>query len=186
VTLATLVAIILAFPVTVPVSASNPGSPEVYTKVDREQANGLTADEEYWLTYMREEEKLARDVYLYLYDKWQLRPFNNISKSEQRHMDSVKSLLDSYGIPDPAAGKEKGEFTNLELQKLYNELINQGSISLVEAIKVGIIIEETDIADLEEAISLTISDDIKTIYSNLLRGSQNHLKAFNSNLERHS
>jgi len=79
-------------------------------------------------------------------------------------------LLTLYGIPDPAADKDAGEFTNLELQDLYNKLTDQGSISMIEAIKVGITIEDTDITDLKEAISLTNSDDIRTVYSNLLRG----------------
>lgn len=180
------IAMVLVIPAAVPVSATSNGLPEINTVAATAKVNNLTADEEYWLTYMREEEKLARDVYLYLNDIWQLRSFDNISRSEQKHMDSVKSLLDSYGIADPAADKEKGEFTNPDLQALYNELIEQGSISLIEAIKVGILIEETDIDDLKEAISLTNNDDIKTVYSNLLRGSQNHLKAFTSNLSKHS
>ena len=38
------------------------------TSVGYVQAAGLTDEEIDWLTYMREEEKLARDVYLYLYE----------------------------------------------------------------------------------------------------------------------
>jgi hypothetical protein len=152
------------------------------SSVGNVQAVDLTATEKYWLTYMREEEKLARDVYLFLYDKWNSRIFTNISASEQTHMDAIKTLLVRYGIPDPAADKGQGEFTNQELQDLYNDLIQQGSISLVEALKVGVFIEETDISDLNEGIASTRRKDIKTVYSNLLQGSLNHLKAFVSNL----
>lgn len=155
------------------------------TSVCYAQADGLTDTEKSWLSYMREEEKLARDVYLFLYDKWQSRIFKNISGSEQTHMDAIKTLLDRYGIPDPAAGKGPGEFTNLELQALYNELILDGSVSLVDALHVGIFIEETDIDDLEAGIASTTHKDIKTVYSNLLGGSLNHLEAFNSNLARY-
>jgi hypothetical protein len=133
---------------------------------------------------MREEEKLARDVYIFLYEKWHSRVFNNISVSEQTHMDSIKTLLDRYGISDPAAGKGLGEFANDELQALYDQLILQGSVSLVEALEVGVVIEETDIADLNDGIASTARNDIKTVYSNLLQGSLNHLKAFVSNLAR--
>jgi len=55
-----------------------------------------------WLTYIREEEKLARDVYLYLYDMWGSSIFDNISVSEQAHMDAIKTLIDRYGLDDPA------------------------------------------------------------------------------------
>jgi hypothetical protein len=142
----------------------------------------LTTSEKYWLTYMREEEKLARDVYLFLYDKWGSRIFKNISASEQTHMDAIKTLLLRYGLPDPAAGNKRGEFDNSDLQALYFDLTVQGSISIVEAFEVGVLIEETDIDDLNAAMALTKRKDIKTVYSNLLQGSLNHLKAFVSNL----
>jgi hypothetical protein len=159
-----------------PVSADNVSGQN--TVINTINTASLTADEVHWLTYMREEEKLARDVYSFLYDKWKSRKFNNITNSEQKHMDSIKTLLETYNIPDPAATKAKGEFTNPELQSLYNTLITQGSTSLSEAFKVGVLIEETDIKDLKESISLTSRSDIQEIYSNLLRGSENHLRAF--------
>ena len=146
------------------------------------QVTPLTDEEVQWLTYMREEEKLARDVYLTLNDEWNMRIFSNIAASEQQHMDAVKTLLVRYGIPDPAAGTDQGEFRNTTLQELYDQLIQQGSISKVEALKVGVIVEETDIDDLNAAIATTTHKDIKTVYSNLLEGSLNHLDAFESQL----
>ena len=145
------------------------------------QAAGLTAAEKYWLTYMREEEKLARDVYLAMHAKWGAAIFANIAASEQRHMDAVKSLLDKYSLPDPASDDTPGVFTDT-FQALYNNLEAQGSVSLVEALKVGVFIEETDIADLNEGLASAKHKDIKTVYSNLLQGSLNHLKAFVSEL----
>ncbi|MDD1697160.1 MAG: DUF2202 domain-containing protein [Methanoregula sp.] len=142
----------------------------------------LTDDEKYWLTYLREEEKVARDVYLSFNDTWNLRIFKNIAASEQQHMDAIKVLLDRYSIPDPAADTGIGEFTNPDLQQLYDDLIQQGSISKAEAFKVGVIIEETDIDDLNEAIAAAGHNDIKTVYSNLLQGSLHHLDAFESGL----
>jgi len=44
------------------------------------------ADEVKWLRFMREEEKLARDVYLKLFDTWKLTVFSRIARSEQRHL----------------------------------------------------------------------------------------------------
>ena len=155
------------------------------TSVGYVKAAGLSDAEVSWLTYMREEEKLAKDVYLHLYGMWGSRIFKNISGSEQTHMDAIKTLLDRYEIPDPAAGKGQGEFSNPKLQSLYNELIQDGSVSLVDALEVGVFIEETDIDDLNAGIASTTHKDIKTVYSNLLQGSLNHLKAFNSNLARH-
>jgi hypothetical protein len=149
----------------------------------------LTAEEINWLTYIREEEKVARDVYRFLYDKWQSRIFKNISNSEQTHMDAVKTLLDRYGITDPVGqntdplGQDlEAVFFNQNLQAMYDELIDAGSVSLVDALEVGVAIEETDIADLTAAIASTTHNDIKTVYGNLLLGSLNHSDAFIANL----
>ncbi len=138
----------------------------------------LSEEERESILYMREEEKLARDVYLYLYDKWGLQVFQNIARSEQQHMDMVKVLIDRYGLEDPA--KERGIFTNPELQALYDELIERGSRSLEEALKVGALIEEVDIKDLKEWLSKVDNADIIQVYENLMRGSRNHLRAFTS------
>jgi hypothetical protein len=148
------------------------------------QTTSLTDMEKSWLTYMREEEKLARDVYLVLYAKWGIPVFSNIAKSEQTHMDAIRTLLDRYGLQDPAAGNASGVFVNQHLQELYTALIEQGNISAVEALRVGVEIEETDIDDLTSAIAATTTrrKDIKKVYTNLMNGSLNHLKAFVSNL----
>jgi hypothetical protein len=155
------------------------------TSIGNAQTSGLTAAETYWLTYMREVEKLARDVYIVQYDSWGSWVFSNISVSEQRHMDAIKNLLDRYGVPDPVGGNGLGVFTNPDIQSLYDDLIFQGSLSLVNALEVGVIIEETDIDDLYAALKSTKRRDIKKVYNNLLQASFNHLDAFNTNLARY-
>jgi hypothetical protein len=143
----------------------------------------LTAVEVEGLAFMREEEKLARDVYLRLYDRWGLRAFQNIAQSEETHMAAVADLIERYGLEDPAM-EEVGVFTNQELQALYDQLIEEGYRSLVDALCVGAAIEEIDILDLEERIEQTDHADIAQVYENLMKGSRNHLRAFVSNLER--
>jgi hypothetical protein len=141
-------------------------------------ASGLSSAEVADLQYMREEEKVARDVYTALAAKWsEATVFERIALSEQRHMDAVKATLDLYGISDPAAGKAPGEFTNAELQSLYDRLVAEGSVSLTAALGVGQTIEKTDIADLQEAMAATTNADLDRLFGNLLRGSQNHLQA---------
>lgn len=135
------------------------------------------------LQLMREEEKLAHDVYVELYEKWGLRVFDSIARSEQQHTDAVLNLLVRYGISDPAAGNGPGEFNNADLQALYDQLVVQGSQSVAEALKVGAAIEEIDILDLQESLAETNQADIKRVYNNLLAGSENHLRAFVSNLK---
>ena len=137
------------------------------------------------LLLMREEEKLARDVYIYLYDIWGQRVFSNISGSEQAHMDQVALLLDAYEIEDPIRNEsDYGVFTNEVLADLYQKLTTRGEASLEEAFAVGKAIEVLDIDDLEKLISETDEEAILMIYENLLKGSQNHLNAFERQLDR--
>ena len=89
------------------------------------KSNTLDATEASHLTFMREEEKLARDVYMVLYEKWGSRVFNNISQSEQRHMDAIKFLIEKYELTDPVQTDTPGSFVNEELQNLYNTLITR-------------------------------------------------------------
>ena len=144
----------------------------------------LTPDEIAGLTYMREEEKLARDVYMTLYEAWGRRIFSNIARSEQKHMDAVATLLDRYGIADPAAGNDVGQFTDPDLQALYDELVELGSQSLADALRVGVTIEQVDIDDLQQELATVEHQDIQRVYERLEQGSQNHLQAFESTLQR--
>jgi hypothetical protein len=136
------------------------------------------------LSYMREEEKLARDVYLALYEQWGIRIFQNIARAEETHMSAVADLLERYGLPDPAVDTAVGVFTNAELQALYDQLLEEGTLSLASALRVGALVEEVDIVDLETYIAQTGNEDVLRVYQNLLKGSQNHLRAFTSTLER--
>jgi hypothetical protein len=135
------------------------------------------------LTFLREEEKLARDVYLALYDTWQLPVFQNIATSEQQHMDAILNLLNTYGISDPAADTAHGEFVNPELQELYERLVERGNTSLLEALAVGGAIEEIDILDLEEQLNAGFPTDVQHVFERLLSGSYNHLRSFSRQYE---
>jgi hypothetical protein len=145
--------------------------------VDEEEP-GLSEQEIEGLIFMREEEKLARDVYAYLFDIWGHNTFGNIQDSEQKHMDSIKVLLDQFSLEDPVGDNDYGEFENQNLLDLYNDLIESGEASLVDALMVGAAIEEIDIIDIQEYIDLTDDPDIIRVYENLIKGSENHLNAF--------
>jgi len=142
----------------------------------------LTEAEKATLVLMREEEKLARDVYISMYDLWGAVVFSNISVSEQRHMDAILKMLVKYNIPDPAAGNTVGVFKNPDLQSLCDKLISQGRRSLLAAFSVGKTIEETDIRDLLKALDETTKTDLERVYGNLLNASYSHLRAFTSYL----
>ncbi len=143
----------------------------------------ISKDEKDGLLFMREEEKLARDVYTTLYEKWRLPIFTNISQSEQSHTEAVRTVLIKYDIGDPVLDNSTGKFINTDLAKLYTDLVAEGRTSEVEALKVGALIEDLDIKDLQERIAQTDNDDIKLVYQNLMKGSRNHLRAFVSQIK---
>ena len=138
----------------------------------------LSAAEQQTLGFMREEEKLARDVYQVLYKTYPLRPFANIAAAEQQHMDALKHLVQRYQMLDPVKTEQVGQFTDNSLTQLYQALIQRGQSSEIAALQVGALIEETDIQDLRKALANTQTPSLKQTYQNLLEGSYRHLQAF--------
>ena len=132
---------------------------------------------------MREEEKLARDVYLALGARYDHRTFNNIARSEQRHVDLMGAVAEAYALPAPAALDEPGVYENPDLSALHAQLMTAADVSLVAALGVGALIEETDIADLQRALEDAPPADVADVYTRLLGASQNHLRAFVRALE---
>ncbi|MDC7231453.1 MAG: DUF2202 domain-containing protein [Sphaerochaetaceae bacterium] len=137
------------------------------------------------LLYMAEEEKLARDVYLALYDMWGSRVFLNIANAEQQHMDAVSAIMNDKEIANPASTLVIGVFHNTEIAELYESLVAQGSTSIEEAFLVGAIIEDLDIYDLQRFIEASEDEVEIWVYNNLLRGSESHMRAFVRQLDRY-
>ncbi len=143
----------------------------------------LTEQEKSDLIFLRQEEKLAHDVYVYAYQKYAHFVFNNISNSEQTHIDNMTGLLSKYNVVDPAAGLANGVFADNELQVLYNQLIAKVDISLIDALVVGATIEDLDISDINRFYANTNKTDILRVYDVLNCGSRNHLRGFTGQLK---
>jgi hypothetical protein len=139
--------------------------------------DNLTTDQSDWLKFMHEEEKLAHDLYIAFSNDFTVPAFKNITRAEQNHMDAVLAILTSYSIEDRAS-TEAGVFNNPDLQALYNTLLVQGKISLVDALKVGALVEETDILDLARVYDMNPGEDLTALTEALMLGSRNHLRAF--------
>jgi hypothetical protein len=177
---------VLLFSVTVSFTSCNESNPVPATDLTSQDSSlpreDLSTDEINSLIFMREEEKLARDVYAVLYAKWKSNIFSNIGESEQTHMDVILQLLNKYNLPDPVGDNSAGIFDNTQLQELYNHLVEQGSTSMADAMQVGATIEDLDIFDLENAMIKIDNQDIRLVYESLTKGSRNHLRSFYSNI----
>jgi hypothetical protein len=143
----------------------------------------ISDEESKSLIHMREEEKLARDVYIAMFNKYGLRIFENISSSEQTHTDAILQLLTKYAIKDPVGVNAVGVFTDPGLQALYTSLVNSGNVSILEAYKVGATIEDLDLNDLKNDLLKVDNQDIILVYQMLSKGSRNHMRNFYSNLK---
>lgn len=146
----------------------------------------ISADRTNEISFLLEEEKLARDFYLEMTAEYDARVFKNISQSEQQHLEMMIDLAKKYGVEIPASisDDKRGVFANAKIQKMYDELMAEGEKSLTDALKAGAKIEETDIADLEKVIAANPDSEESELYGKLLSASHNHLRAFVKNLEK--
>jgi hypothetical protein len=170
---------------TVPQNGENTNTSNQYTQNETatEENSSISKSDAEGLIFTVEEEKLARDVYTYLYNRWHLNVFKNIMSAEQTHMDAVSALISKYNLDNPTDGEKAGAFQNEEIQHLYDSLTAEGSKSKEDALIVGAKIEEIDIRDIEDKISKTDNTNIQPVYRRLTSGSENHLRAFVSNLK---
>ncbi|MEY3045730.1 MAG: DUF2202 domain-containing protein [bacterium] len=142
----------------------------------------LNEAEEAGILQLREEEKLARDVYTLLEEKWGLSAFSQIKPSEQKHMDAVAKLINRYDLLDPAQ-ESIGIFENQKISSLFETLMTKGEQSEVDALQVGMTVEDVDIYDIDEILSKNDNQDIQVVFTNLRNGSIKHLQRFYTDLK---
>ncbi len=156
----------------------------IYTCLNSMPVQDLSEGEMNALTFIREEELLAHDIYVALYEAYNLPVFNNISKSENIHTTAILALIEKYSLTDPAADHQAGVFVNQDIQNLYNALLTQGMLSLNDGLVVGATIEDYDIADLIVHLGDgTDNEDMLYVMQQLYKGSRNHLRAFHAHLQ---
>lgn len=136
----------------------------------------LTDADKEALLFMLEEEKLARDTYIFLNNQWALNQFANIKNSEQMHMDAVENLLIQYNVEYTIL--PEGQFENQTLQNFYNQFIVDGAVSQANALQIGATIEDLDIVDLVDYINATSNTALINVFESLQCGSRNHLRSF--------
>ncbi len=141
-------------------------------------AGTLNADQKTALAGMADEEKLARDLYAALAVTYPNDvQFARITRSESMHLAAIRTLLARYGVTDPTAGLEPGDFASTTTQSLYTNLL-AGATSDATALAAGVSVEKDDIAALNAAKSGVTAPDVLQVYTNLLTASQRHLTAF--------
>lgn len=179
-----MLSLLLLFTVSITACSTDDATDDVTEPTEEQTA--LTEQETTDLLFLMEEEKLARDVYLYAQNEYNEQVFKNIASSEQKHMDAIAQLLSHYGLENPSTGKEPGEFVNATLQSLYTDLTERVDASLLEALQVGATIEDLDLNDLSEVMSHTTKTNLIDTYETLTCGSGNHMRAFYGQIEKNA
>jgi hypothetical protein len=142
----------------------------------------LSTHEKEGLSFIWEEEKMARDLYTSLYEKDKLSIFSDLARSEQSHMDQARAIIDKYALTIPEKD-EQGVFQNKTLQKIHDELLAKGLSSDQEALNAAATFEEISIMDLEKELNATHAKDVMAMYQGLLAGSQKHLRSYVTELK---
>jgi hypothetical protein len=135
------------------------------------------------ILFIREEEKLAYDVYQTMFDIYGVNVFQNIPNSELSHMEAMLTIIKKYNLTDPMETTARGIYANPVLQSLYTQLVSQGRVSLLAAYQVGATIEDLDISDLNTSLAVTNNQDVRLVYDFLSKGSRNHLRSFYKNIK---
>jgi hypothetical protein len=135
------------------------------------------------LVRLHEEEILAHDLYVALSKVHpDLMPLRNIPASEARHRDAMAAILGKEKITaaEVPAGRR---FSSPGLDQLLKGWLEEGKKSPADACRIGVRLEEHDIADLRKAqVDFPAH---KEVFAALEAASNNHLRAFHRNLTRH-
>ncbi len=137
------------------------------------------------LSYMYDEERLAKEVYLAIYQRQPVQQLTKIaSNAEGRHIDAVKDMAQRYGVATPY--QQAGRYQHAHIQSLYNQLYRKGIRSQRDALEVGCTVEVVDVNDLKKYIreaQNANAQDVLEVYDFLLKGSYNHYWSFDKGLK---
>jgi len=132
------------------------------------------------LIRLYEDEILAHDLYVELGKIHpDIRPLRNIPQSEARHRQVMAGILEKEGIalPKPPEGRK---FVTKGLDEIYRGWLEEGRKSETDACRVGVRLEDHDIAELRAAAKDFAAH--AEALAGLEAASNNHLRAFHQNL----
>ena len=135
------------------------------------------------LLLVHEQQKLGRDVYLNLYQQWQLPEFARMARSGEAQLEATRPLLRAQLLEDPAAREAVGEFGNAGLQAFYLDLTTTAAESATSALYVAALMEEVRLQDSARAIRAAGPGALGEAYARLMCGSRNHLRALARQLD---
>lgn len=173
---------------------------EVIPPISELPSSTLSQDLKDAITYMYNEEGLAYDLYMNIYEIQQVNQLQQIasgdqSGSEEKHISAVNDLAVKYDlnitqypgtdVPYSVEGIGAGNYSVPAINVLYEKLYNKGIESKRDALEVGCMVEVVDIDDLDEYLALaeeSNASDVLEVFNFLISGSYNHYWTFNDAL----
>ncbi len=117
--------------------------------------------------YSYEDEIMAKAEYDYIIETFDAqRPFSNIVKAEERHIEWVLELYEIYQFVIP--------------EVVSNEFVVKPE-SLSESFELGVVAEVNNIEMYKQFLSQDLPDDVRDTFDRLMKSSENHLKSFSRN-----
>src|SRR6476620_4362177 len=153
--------------------------------VTKAQKITLSPAETKALINLHDNQKLSLFVYDSLYAIWGINPFGNIRSAESQHVNFLDDVADNYALEleTNEPGNSAATFTTPQAETIYQESISKGSLSVVDALKMGARLEEMSLQVLHNAKAVTIKSDLLHTFDILAMGSKNNLQAFNRRLK---
>jgi len=153
--------------------------------VTKAQKITLSPAETKALINLHDNQKLSLFVYDSLFAIWGINPFGNIRSAESQHVDFLVDVAENYSVILDKNGStdNKPGFTTPQAETIYHESISKGSLSVIDALKRGALLEEMSLLALHEAKAVTIKSDLLHTFDILAMGSKNNLQAFNKRLK---
>ncbi len=136
------------------------------------------------MNYLIENEKLLRDYFNVMYNKYNLSLFQNVAKSEQSHLNFLAVKFLRYDLKNPTEEKPAGEYVNPELQQTYDIMIAKGETNIYAALLAGSSKVKEDVEDIPLMIDQFEGNaDIVLIFSNILIESQKNREVLEQELK---
>lgn len=145
-------------------------------KRKREKTSTLKKEEKWVLLFLLEEEKMIRDLSYKFSKQYEDKIFEDIYKAENSHIDPIQKIVRDYNLDDPSSDKDVGEFHNPQIQKFYDEFLEQGEKNKTFALKALLKALERNVSGLNKNINKTDKDGILFLFRNLKRSSKNHIR----------
>jgi len=154
---------------------SGPASPATASRVEAGNSD-LDVYEAWQVTWMYDQEKLARDLANKFLSRWGDPEFLTTAAAEQRHMDELLAVMNLYGLDPLIQTDTDGEFGDERHSDAFSSLMSRGWQSQRDAYIAAAYLEEWDIQEFTASIADSGETRLTEVYSWLLAGAREQLR----------